>query len=70
MRHLVIRSPLSLEVYKQKKFLLNSPQMWPDDEFWHPLVFRGDKFSAYFLYEGLDKIVKQKIDIKDQLALL
>ena len=44
--------------------------MWPDDEFWHPHIFNGQKFSAYFLYEGLDKIVKQRIDIKDKLALL
>ena len=43
--------------------------MWADDEHWHPIVFGGKKFSAYFLFEGLDKIVEQKIDIKDQLSL-
>jgi len=43
--------------------------MWPDDELWHPIIFRGQKFSAYFLFEGLDKILQHKIDLKDDLSL-
>lgn len=44
-------------------------QMWLDDIHWHPLAFGGKKFSAYFLYEGFDKIVDHKIEVTDDLAL-
>jgi len=43
--------------------------MWLDDLFWHPVVFGGKKFSAYFLYEGFDKINQHKIDVKESLTL-
>jgi len=59
----VIRSTIML-------LLLVISQMWPDDEHWHPIIFGGKKFSAYFLFEGLDKIVQHKIDEKDHLILV
>lgn len=36
-------------------------QMWPDDIMWHGLVFTRQKFEAYFLFEGDDKILSHKI---------
>ena len=35
--------------------------MWIDDEFWHPWFFKGQKFKAYFLFEGQDKILNHEI---------
>ena len=26
--------------------------MWPDDRLWFPLMFRGQKFSGYFKFNG------------------
>jgi 8-oxo-dGTP diphosphatase/2-hydroxy-dATP diphosphatase len=43
--------------------------MWPDDEFWHPIVFGGKKFSGYFLFDGHDTIVSHTIDLKSELVL-
>ena len=36
-------------------------KMWPDDELWYPLMFKGQRFKANFLFDGHDKILKQDI---------
>ena len=36
-------------------------KMWIDDEFWHPYFLKGQKFKAYFLYEGFDKILTHEV---------
>ena len=33
-------------------------KMWPDDILWYPLLFKQQKFKAYYLFEGHDKILK------------
>jgi 8-oxo-dGTP diphosphatase/2-hydroxy-dATP diphosphatase len=43
--------------------------MWSDDLYWHPYFFKGQKFKAYFLYEGHDKILEHKITTVDSLNL-
>ena len=43
-------------------------KMWIDDEFWHPFFFKGQKFKAYFLYEGFDKILEHKVTPVDDLV--
>ena len=32
-------------------------EMWPDDKLWYPMFLRGQKFSGYFKFEGLSKIL-------------
>ena len=36
--------------------------MWPDDIIWYPLLFQKKRFNAYFLFEGHDVILEQKIE--------
>ena len=36
-------------------------KMWPDDKFWFPHLLKEEKFKAYFLFEGHDKILKQSV---------
>ena len=38
-------------------------KMWIDDVHWHPYFFKGQKFKAYFLYEGFETILKHQIDL-------
>ena len=42
-------------------------QMWSDDVLWFPLMLKGSKFSGYFLFKGLHKIVKYKLDKVDKI---
>lgn len=44
--------------------------MWPDDTIWFPYMFKEVPFKGYFLYKGLDTILKHKIDILDYEQLL
>ncbi len=37
--------------------------MWPDDEYWLPLLLAGKKFKGEFVYEGYEKIISHKLDI-------
>ena len=39
-------------------------QMWPDDIQWMPLFLEGKKFSAYFLFDGLDKILDHTLSLQ------
>ena len=36
-------------------------EMWPDDILWYDLLFKRQKFEAYFLFEGHDVILKNEI---------
>ena len=38
--------------------------MWLDDELWYPYMFRNQKFTAYFLFDGHDKMLNHNIEIK------
>ena len=38
--------------------------MWLDDELWYPYMFSNQKFTAYFLFDGHDKMLKHNIEIK------
>lgn len=42
-------------------------EMWPDDYLWYPHVFRNEKFSAKYLFEGHEKILKHEIQVVDTL---
>ncbi|XP_065066218.1 oxidized purine nucleoside triphosphate hydrolase-like isoform X2 [Rhopilema esculentum] len=35
--------------------------MWPDDIFWYPLLFKKQHFEAYFLFEGHNIILEKNI---------
>ncbi|XP_072029581.1 oxidized purine nucleoside triphosphate hydrolase-like [Amphiura filiformis] len=37
-------------------------KMWPDDIFWFPYLLGNKKFTAYFKFEGMDKILEQTIE--------
>lgn len=36
-------------------------RMWPDDRFWFPLYLKGSRFTGYFVFEGLNKIISQNL---------
>lgn len=36
-------------------------QMWPDDVYWFPLFFAGQKFKGYYLFGQNDAILKQEL---------
>lgn len=42
-------------------------KMWPDDILWYPHLFAQKKFKAYWLFEGHDKILKQNLELIDEL---
>ena len=44
-------------------------KMWIDDEFWHPFWLRGEKFKAYFLYQGFETILKSEVTAVPDLSL-
>ncbi|PSN32612.1 7,8-dihydro-8-oxoguanine triphosphatase [Blattella germanica] len=44
-------------------------KMWADDLIWYPLYLKGDKFKAYFLYQGFDTILKHEITPLEHLSL-
>ena len=37
-------------------------KMWPDDEFWYPLVLKGKKFKGKFHFQGEKTILSQSIE--------
>ncbi|XP_046554503.1 LOW QUALITY PROTEIN: oxidized purine nucleoside triphosphate hydrolase-like [Haliotis rubra] len=41
--------------------------MWPDDKLWFPLMLKGAKFNGYYLFEGMDIILKE--DLKEVQSL-
>ena len=53
-------------------------QMWPDDERWYPVMLRNWEaakrgearryFDAFFLFQGFDKILQERIDVVDTLS--
>lgn len=36
--------------------------MWPDDQYWFPLMLANKKFRGKFLFEGHDKIIEQHLE--------
>ncbi|OXU24692.1 hypothetical protein TSAR_001482 [Trichomalopsis sarcophagae] len=40
-------------------------KMWPDDAYWFPYMFREEPFKGYFLYRGIDLILKHKLEKLD-----
>ena len=44
-------------------------KMWLDDEYWHPIWLKGQRFKAYFLYEGYTNIIKHNIELLDSKVL-
>ena len=42
-------------------------EMWADDVHWYPYLLSQQKFKAYFLFEGHEKILKQEIQCVDEL---
>ncbi|XP_058798846.1 oxidized purine nucleoside triphosphate hydrolase-like [Phymastichus coffea] len=40
-------------------------KMWPDDAYWFPYMLRDEPFKGYFLYRGLDNIIKYKLEKLD-----
>ena len=32
-------------------------KMWPDDKYWYPIMFKGQKFKARMLFEGKTKFI-------------
>lgn len=55
-------------------------EMWPDDERWYPIMLRNWErarqerdekrklFDAFFLFQGFDKIIQQRIDIFEETS--
>ena len=43
--------------------------MWIDDEYWHPTWLSGQKFKAYFLYQGFETILKSEVTVSPELTL-
>ena len=41
--------------------------MWLDDEIWYPHMFRGEKFKAFFLFQGHEKILNHKLSLVSNL---
>ncbi|XP_046352951.1 oxidized purine nucleoside triphosphate hydrolase-like [Haliotis rufescens] len=41
--------------------------MWPDDKQWFPLMLKEAKFNGYYLFEGMDIILKE--DLKEVQSL-
>lgn len=38
-------------------------EMWPDDRHWVPLFLAGKNINAYFLFEGMDRILDARIAV-------
>ena len=37
--------------------------MWADDERWYPTMLADKRFEAYYLFQGHDKIVKERLRV-------
>lgn len=43
--------------------------MWPDDHYWFPLLLTRQKFKAFFLFKGMDVILKHWIKtVEDEIS--
>lgn len=38
-------------------------KMWDDDRYWFPLFLKGKSFTANFLFDSKDKVIKHNIDL-------
>ena len=38
-------------------------EMWLDDQHWYPHMLNNQQFTAYFLFQGHDKILKHRIEL-------
>jgi 8-oxo-dGTP diphosphatase / 2-hydroxy-dATP diphosphatase len=47
-----------------KKTAIPFTEMWPDDPYWLPHVLAGKSVVGEFRFEGHDKILEQKLDIR------
>ena len=36
-------------------------QMWVDDKLWYPLLLQGKSFNAFFMFQGLHKVIDYNI---------
>ncbi|XP_077980099.1 oxidized purine nucleoside triphosphate hydrolase-like [Glandiceps talaboti] len=56
--------PTESEEMKPQWFEIDSipyDKMWADDKYWIPYMLKGDYFYGYYLFEGLHKILKEKL---------
>ena len=37
--------------------------MWADDERWYPTMLADKRFEAYYLFEGHDKILEERLEV-------
>ena len=37
--------------------------MWADDERWYPTMLADKKFEAYYLFQGHDKILEERLEV-------
>lgn len=43
-------------------------EMWPDDEYWLPLILKGKNFNGYFIYgETGERLIEHHIDLLHKL---
>ena len=40
--------------------------MWLDQEFWHHLMFKDQKFKADFLLDGFTRVLQYEIKLVDE----
>ena len=60
----LVGEPQETDEMKPKWFHVDKipfAKMWPDDEYWLPLVLSGKKITAKFWFEGFDKIIDKDI---------
>ena len=60
----LVGEPQETDEMKPKWFHVDKipfKKMWPDDEYWLPLVLSGKKITAKFWFEGFDKIIDKDI---------
>ena len=43
--------------------------MWADDERWYPTMLADKTFKAYYLFEGHDKILEERLEVTQEHAL-
>jgi 8-oxo-dGTP diphosphatase / 2-hydroxy-dATP diphosphatase len=58
-------TPKETEEMKPEWFALDAIPfaiMWPDDQYWFPLMLAGKKFKTHFLFGENDTVLEQKIE--------
>ncbi|KAK6170069.1 hypothetical protein SNE40_018550 [Patella caerulea] len=58
----VTGEPIETSEMRPKWYNIDSipfDKMWVDDKLWFPLLLSDKKFTGYFLFEGMDTILKQ-----------